>query len=104
MAVYLSRQAAAEALLSRCINQVRGEAAFSDMFYERERPLRAANVNNITTKKTGARTPKLAAGVPATVALNNAYPTLLVRSLPRSRCHRPQLPKMGRTMEGDPSP
>lgn len=40
MAIYLSKQAHAEALLSRRIAHVHGEAVFSDTFYERQRPLR----------------------------------------------------------------
>jgi hypothetical protein len=40
MAIYLSRQADADALLSRRIAHVLGQAAFSDTFYERQRPLR----------------------------------------------------------------
>ena len=40
MAIYLAAQADAQALLSRRIVHVRGEAAFSDRFYERQRPLR----------------------------------------------------------------
>lgn len=40
MAVYLSKQADAEALLSRRIAHVHGEAVFTDSFYERQRPLR----------------------------------------------------------------
>jgi hypothetical protein len=40
MAIYLSRLADAESLLTRRIVHVRGEASFSDLFYERQRPLR----------------------------------------------------------------
>ena len=37
----------------------------------------AANVNNIITKKTGARTPKPAASVRVTIALTSAHLILL---------------------------
>ena len=51
MAIYLSRQADAEALLNRRIVHVRGEAAFSDRFYERQRPLRCRKCQQYNHKE-----------------------------------------------------
>ncbi|KAJ5264802.1 hypothetical protein N7505_007595 [Penicillium chrysogenum] len=61
MAIYLTTEADVQALLSRRIVHVRGEAAFSDRFYERQRPLRCRKVNS----KTGAQTPRPAASARA---------------------------------------
>jgi hypothetical protein len=51
MAIYLSRQADADALLSRRIAHVRGEAAFPDTFYERQRPLRCRKCQQYNHKE-----------------------------------------------------
>ncbi|KAJ5215604.1 reverse transcriptase [Penicillium cinerascens] len=51
MAVYLSKQADAEALLSRRIAHVYGEAVFSDTFYERPRPLRCRKCQQYNHKE-----------------------------------------------------
>jgi hypothetical protein len=51
MAIYLSRQADADALLSRRIVHVHGEAAFSDRFYERQRPLRCRKCQQYNHKE-----------------------------------------------------
>ncbi|KAJ5533370.1 hypothetical protein N7494_006946 [Penicillium frequentans] len=51
MAVYLSRQGDADALLHRRIAHVRGEAAFSDRFHERPRPLRCRKCQQYNHKE-----------------------------------------------------
>ena len=51
MAIYLSRQVDADALLSRRIAHVRGEAAFPDNFYERQRPLRCRKCQQYNHKE-----------------------------------------------------
>ncbi|KAJ5533354.1 hypothetical protein N7494_009906 [Penicillium frequentans] len=51
MAVYLSRQGDADALLNRRIAHVRGEAAFSDRFHERPRPLRCRKCQQYNHKE-----------------------------------------------------
>jgi hypothetical protein len=51
MAVFLTNQADAEALLRRRIVHVRGEAAFSDRFYERQRPLRCRKCQQYNHKE-----------------------------------------------------
>ncbi|KAJ5543842.1 hypothetical protein N7494_005121 [Penicillium frequentans] len=51
MAIYLSRQGDAEALLTRRIAHVRGEAAFSDRFHERPRPLRCRKCQQYNHKE-----------------------------------------------------
>lgn len=51
MAIYLSRQADAEALLGRRIAHVRGEATFSDTFHERLRPLRCRKCQQYNHKE-----------------------------------------------------
>lgn len=65
MAIYLTTEADVQALLSRRIVHVRGEAAFSDRFYERQRPLRCRKVNSTIIGKTGAQTPRPAASARA---------------------------------------
>ncbi|KAJ5215588.1 uncharacterized protein N7498_001995 [Penicillium cinerascens] len=51
MAVFLTNQTDAEALLRRRIVHVRGEAAFSDRFYERQRPLRCRKCQQYNHKE-----------------------------------------------------
>lgn len=51
MAVYLSKQADAESLLSRRIAHVHGEAVFSDRFYERQRPVRCRKCQQYNHKE-----------------------------------------------------
>lgn len=51
MAIYLATQANAQALLSRRVVHVRGEAAFSDRFYERQRPLRCGKCQQYNHKE-----------------------------------------------------
>lgn len=61
MAVYLAKQADAEALLSRRIVHVRGEAAFSDRFYERQRPLRCRKCQRYNHKEDRCPNPEACA-------------------------------------------
>jgi hypothetical protein len=58
MAIYLCRQADADALLSRRIAHVRGEAAFSDRFYERQRPLRCRKCQQYNHKEDRCPNPE----------------------------------------------
>ncbi|CAI7628149.1 unnamed protein product [Penicillium manginii] len=58
MAIYLCRQANADALLSRRIAHVRGEAAFSDRFYERQRPLRCRKCQQYNHKEDRCPNPE----------------------------------------------
>ncbi|GKZ27412.1 hypothetical protein AbraIFM66951_004198 [Aspergillus brasiliensis] len=65
LAIYLSKQADAEALLSRRIAHVHGEAVFLIPSMNVSVHYDAANVNNTTTKQTDARTRKPAASARA---------------------------------------
>lgn len=58
MAIYLSRQGDADALLNRRIAHVRGEAAFSDRFHERPRPLRCRKCQQYNHKEDRCPNPE----------------------------------------------
>ena len=58
MAIYLTTQADVQALLSRRIVHVRGEAAFSDRFYERQRPLRCRKCQQYNHKEDRCPNPE----------------------------------------------
>jgi hypothetical protein len=73
MAIYLSRQGGAEALLNRQIAHVRGRINFMSVRGRCD----AANVSNTTTRRTGAQTPRLAASVRAIIVSNYTHLMLL---------------------------
>lgn len=58
MVIYLSGQGDAEALLNRRIAHVRGEAAFSDRFHERPRPLRCRKCQQYNHKEDRCPNPE----------------------------------------------
>lgn len=58
MAIYLATQANAQVLLSRRIVHVRGEAAFPDRFYERQRPLRCRKCQQYNHKEERCPNPE----------------------------------------------
>jgi hypothetical protein len=56
MVVYQAKERDAQFLLNRKIVHIRGEAAFAEVFYRRERPLRCQTARNMDTRKLDAPT------------------------------------------------
>ena len=80
MAIYLATHADAEALLSGRIVHVRGEAAFATGSMSDSDRCVGANVNSITTRKSGAQDPRLAVSALAIIVSSSAhliYPNVL---------------------------
>ncbi|KAJ5117672.1 hypothetical protein N7448_011304 [Penicillium atrosanguineum] len=76
IAIYLSRPGDAETLLNRRIAHVRGEAVFSDRFYERPRTLRCRKYQQYNHKEDRCPNPKHAASALAIIAPSSAHPML----------------------------